>query len=278
MKGLKVSGHRKALILETIIVEYLRSPSPVGSEQLKQRSLGEISSATIRKYFKELLEEGYLTQYHISGGRVPTQQAFEHYWVTHFSDFGDIEISSLAFLEECSKAFNISAIASMGEINYLLGIAKVDELIALVFSSGTKWMSFDKMVFEFLEQFIGLSVDELRKVALSLHILPLLDVLSQTENQKSHSFSYMQENFFTIAASEVEWGNWMIEQISNGNIGKLDQQVYFDHIVPSGVMAVNIDAMINNKEAKLVCLGGISQNFNRFLSTLRSESGTRRTH
>jgi heat-inducible transcriptional repressor len=275
MKGLKLSGHRKAMILETIIVEYLRSPNPVGSEQLKQRSLGEISSATIRKYFKELLDEGYLTQYHISGGRVPTQQAFEHYWMTHFANFESIDVPSLAFLEECSQAYNISTIATIGEVNLLLGIAKVDEMLALLFSSGTKWMEFDKMVFDFLEQFIGLSVDELRKVALSLHISPLIELLSQTENHKNHHFSYMQEDFFTIASREVAWGNWVIDQILNGRMAQLDQQLYFDDIVPVGVMALNIDVLIESKRAKLVCLGGISQNFNGFLSTLRSNYGAR---
>jgi heat-inducible transcriptional repressor len=51
----------------------------VGSNTLKEAGFGDLSSATIRNYFAHLEEEGYLSQQHASGGRIPTHKAYRLY-------------------------------------------------------------------------------------------------------------------------------------------------------------------------------------------------------
>lgn len=80
-----VSGRKNAKqertqsVLFGLIEYYIKTGKPVGSNTLKEAGFEELSSATIRNYFAELEEEGYLQQQHTSGGRIPTPSAFRLY-------------------------------------------------------------------------------------------------------------------------------------------------------------------------------------------------------
>ncbi len=70
---------------------YIQKGVPVGSQTLKESGLEDISSATIRNYFSKLEQEGYLSQQHSSGGRIPTNKAYalyakEHLHAEHLDD------------------------------------------------------------------------------------------------------------------------------------------------------------------------------------------------
>lgn len=70
---------RERKVLLGLIEYHLKTGKPVGSNTLKEAGFGDISSATIRNYFANLEEEGYLTQQHSSGGRLPTHKAYKTY-------------------------------------------------------------------------------------------------------------------------------------------------------------------------------------------------------
>lgn len=76
-KSAKQDRERQVLI--SLIELYLKSGKPIGSNTLKEMHFGELSSATIRNYFADLEKEGYLSQQHSSGGRIPTSLAFRLY-------------------------------------------------------------------------------------------------------------------------------------------------------------------------------------------------------
>lgn len=76
-KSAKQDRERQVLI--SLIELYLQTGKPIGSNTLKESYFEELSSATIRNYFAELEKEGYLSQQHISGGRVPTAKAIRLY-------------------------------------------------------------------------------------------------------------------------------------------------------------------------------------------------------
>jgi heat-inducible transcriptional repressor len=80
MKGVKFDlDQRKAVILATIVYEYIATAEPVGSNTLTQKySLG-VSSATIRSEMAELESAGYLVQPHTSAGRVPSDAGYRLY-------------------------------------------------------------------------------------------------------------------------------------------------------------------------------------------------------
>lgn len=78
MKEEKKSKRAQA-VLFGLVELYLIDGKPVASNTLKELALADISSATIRNYFVELEEAGFLEQAHTSGGRIPTNKALRLY-------------------------------------------------------------------------------------------------------------------------------------------------------------------------------------------------------
>lgn len=66
-------------LLQAVAEEYIQTAQPVGSQTLVERQGLEVSSATVRNWFTELDELGYLIQPHTSGGRVPTEVGYRAY-------------------------------------------------------------------------------------------------------------------------------------------------------------------------------------------------------
>lgn len=70
---------RQKKVLLGLVELYISEGKPVGSNTLKENGFQDLSSATIRNYFASLESDGYLSQQHSSGGRVPTHKAFRLY-------------------------------------------------------------------------------------------------------------------------------------------------------------------------------------------------------
>ncbi|OGN56095.1 MAG: heat-inducible transcription repressor HrcA [Chlamydiae bacterium RIFCSPHIGHO2_12_FULL_44_59] len=70
---------REQAVLFGLVELYLKSGKPIGSHTLQENGFESLSSATIRNYFGKMEADGLLKQQHISGGRIPTDQAFRKY-------------------------------------------------------------------------------------------------------------------------------------------------------------------------------------------------------
>jgi len=70
---------REKRVLLGLVEYYIQTGKPVGSNTLREAEFGDLSSATIRNYFSNLEEQGYLIQSHASGGRIPTSLAYRVY-------------------------------------------------------------------------------------------------------------------------------------------------------------------------------------------------------
>lgn len=70
---------RELKVLFGLVEHYLHTGKPVGSNTLKEAGFDNLSSATIRNYFSQLEENGFLIQLHSSGGRIPTEKAYRFY-------------------------------------------------------------------------------------------------------------------------------------------------------------------------------------------------------
>ncbi|MDO8557635.1 MAG: hypothetical protein Q7S09_00390 [bacterium] len=67
---------RRYDILRMLVDEYVDLAEPIGSEVLCAKHQLSWSSATVRGDLSELEEEGYLAKPHVSGGRIPTDNAY----------------------------------------------------------------------------------------------------------------------------------------------------------------------------------------------------------
>lgn len=77
---------RERRVLLGLVDYYIQTGKPVGSNSLKEAGFGDLSSATIRNYFANLEETGYLIQSHSSGGRIPTYLAYRTYADEYLQD------------------------------------------------------------------------------------------------------------------------------------------------------------------------------------------------
>ncbi|MBI4668018.1 MAG: heat-inducible transcription repressor HrcA [Elusimicrobia bacterium] len=70
---------RKNRLLQSVIMEFIRTASPVASSTVSRTDEMELSSATIRNLMHELETEGLLMQPHTSAGRMPTDKGYRYY-------------------------------------------------------------------------------------------------------------------------------------------------------------------------------------------------------
>lgn len=75
----EIAKERKDKILNWVVYNYIVTGKPVSSDVICKEGKFNLSSATIRNILKELEEEGYLNQVHISGGRIPTDKGYRAY-------------------------------------------------------------------------------------------------------------------------------------------------------------------------------------------------------
>src|SRR5579885_3737519 len=74
----QLSARRHALLMATV-QEFISSAAPVGSQQVAARYSIGVKAAMVRSIMAELEEAGFLSQPHVSAGRVPTDRAFRYY-------------------------------------------------------------------------------------------------------------------------------------------------------------------------------------------------------
>lgn len=72
-------NERRQFILKLVIQEFIESSTPVASELLVRKYGLVVSSATIRNELAALEDLGYLTHWHTSAGRVPTDAGYRYY-------------------------------------------------------------------------------------------------------------------------------------------------------------------------------------------------------
>lgn len=110
---------RERKVLLGLIEYFIKTNKPVGSNTLKEAGFEDLSSATIRNYFAQLENEGYLNQQHTSGGRIPTHKAYrlyaQEYLDSHstpppsplYQDFSNTETHEIAsFLQKTAEALS----------------------------------------------------------------------------------------------------------------------------------------------------------------------------
>lgn len=72
-------NERRQLILKLVIQEFIETSTPVASELLVRKYSLNVSSATIRNEMAALEDLGFLTHWHTSAGRAPTDAGYRYY-------------------------------------------------------------------------------------------------------------------------------------------------------------------------------------------------------
>ena len=99
---------RKKKILQIVVDEYINTAVPVSSKSITEKHLNDVSSATVRNELASLEELGYLTQFHTSGGRVPSPQAYRFY-IEELMEKGSLSEKDLDYIEKSfqSRSYDV---------------------------------------------------------------------------------------------------------------------------------------------------------------------------
>lgn len=108
----EVAKQRKEKILNWLVYQYITTGKPISSNDIFSSKLFGLSPATIRNILKELDDEGYLEQVHISGGRIPTDKAYRFYI--------DNLLSMQAIAEKEKEKIEIEYERRIAELDYFL--------------------------------------------------------------------------------------------------------------------------------------------------------------
>ena len=129
---------RKLRILKAIVEDYVLTAVPVGSRTVARKYLSHLSSATIRNEMSDLTELGYLSQPHVSAGRVPSARAYLLYVDKLLEEAGNGEeeeagrdfVRKVSHLEDLARS-TAQALAEMtGLASFVMMPAQSDLRIA----------------------------------------------------------------------------------------------------------------------------------------------------
>lgn len=255
---------KRDIILQEIIRAYLEENLPIGSSLLNARIKSaniQIPASTIRVYFKKLSEEGILTQLHISGGRIPTNEAMKEYWLNHLNMVEPIYITDQETFGQIVDDFGLYCIINAHTEDTLDEIIRVDDrFLLLILGKEQIVLNFNEKVARFLEEIKGVKLSELKHISLQLGLHELNEKLEYLIATKV-LFKKGEKTLFEMADSN----NLSFNFIVDANFPKsLNDGLIFDDILPSGYMAIKTPAVFKGEESHLFCLGELYKDFESF--------------
>ncbi len=253
---------KKSLILENIIREYLKTPEPIGSEQLKTKLHIKISSSTIRSYFKKLEDGGFLMQIHISSGRIPTNSALKSYWKSILVPLNNINISSVDNLKESAEDENIFFIAKFIKENNLVETINVrDKYLLLIFSEGEVVVEYSNALERFLQGLLGLDLNDLKQICNQVGAFNLskkIDDFLSDEIQRAG-----ERELLEMYHNEMVDERFFLNSIDGSLIDRVENGLNF---ISKEYMLIKQDALIEERKAKLISIGHLSRDFENFFN------------
>jgi heat-inducible transcriptional repressor len=262
---------KQEIILEAIIREYIKIPEPIGSEQLRVKMDIKISSATIRSYFKKLVDDGSLKQLHISSGRIPTICSLRDYWKHRLLPLNEIKIHSINHINNIANRFGIFSFIKFKSNNKFKKIITVDkEYIIVIFENGEVILNYSNAIEKFLNQFYFLDINDLHSIALEVGVYELVEKIENFFYNQKHikaGISYLIAMAQDMEMSECEFLDFL-----NGNIvEKLDDGISYN-LLSENYMAVKQDINLNGKQAKILSVGNITRDFGNYFNILERRS------
>ena len=258
---------KKSLILNSIIKEYLKCNSPIGSNELGMKLSFKISPSTIRLYFKELCDIGELEKLHISSGRVPTHKALQRYWLKKIDISQHIELKSKR-LSKSIKESNIFCFIKRDIRDLLQEVINVkNRFLLLVFDTKEVVIEYNEKIERLMNDFLLTSLDELKTISMQIGLYEVARKLEfVTKGDKL--FESGESNIYDMAR-ELQNEELIGFYQNTKNFDNLQNGIYFDEIVPKGYIAIKRDVKFQNYSAKLFCVGSLYSDYEQFFKGVR---------
>ncbi len=256
-------AYNKRVLLDRVIQEYLKQKEPIGSETLKATMQTKVSSATIRNYFKTLMNEGILIQHHVSGGRIPTNFAMKNYWRSKLDlqnlcfEIKDIEILKKA----CNQNHIFALIRKKIKQKFQKLINHQNQYLLLIFENGEIIIPYQQNLERFLNDLIGLESEEIKNIAHQVMANDLFTKITLLQNEEMIYFGLESLDFLITNPS---FHHLFFEGIEGKMLDKLNNGVYFEPLMPEGFMSVIQSIIHQNQEARMLCMGSLMCDYQKF--------------
>lgn len=256
-------------ILRSVVIHYIEDETPIGSVQLQKDYELDISSATIRNYFKKLVLEGMLEQLHSSSGRIPTNGALVAFWIDELKSDLVFKIRSYERLEESAKKYGIFVMLHKDEENLLLSVDSYNkEYIVLKFQNSNVLIRYNSVVERFLKEFGNLEMKELLRISRQMGIKELSDSLMLSIRESSFT-NINKQVLIDIAHGDPAWSKKYFDIYANGDIAfLLHNGVNIDKTVPKGCIVGKQNCKIEEMDFTMTYIGESLRNFRGFISSL----------
>lgn len=256
---------KKFVILEKLIEEYIANPAPISSKYLQERLPIEVSSATIRYYFKQLTENGYLQKQHVSSGRVPSSLALKNYWRNRLRQ-KEFWVDSRTQLERVCSEGDLFCEYTLYEKRTFSGLeAYKERFLILLFEDRELVIEYNKSVERFLRHLVGKQAID---VANMLQEYDMVALGRKIKEFLREDFKiYHIDEIVKMAAEDSSWADAHLEYVLSGKKLALERPgVTFYKNFLSYKFYVSIE---KEQKGEVLLLGQLYKDFARYTQNLQ---------
>ncbi len=256
---------KRLQILEGLIEEYIKHPAPISSSYLQKRLNINLSSATIRYYFKQLTQSGYLVKKHRSSGRVPSSMALKLYWRQKLKErsfyIKDIEQMQKGG-EEIFYEYSIYTNRRLEEIeNYQ------NRFLIAKFGSDELVIQYNAKIEKLLHSLIGQNAFEIAKYCSDLGLKSLALLIKDFHKEEFHIFNI--DEIVQMASKDKEWAKEHLAYVLSGKkLGVERAGLYFYNLFLSYKFYVELP---KNRRGEVLLMGRLYRDYQRFIKNLVKE-------
>lgn len=255
--------NKREHLLNKMISIYIRDGEPIGSESLRLSVDMKISSATIRNYFKILVDKGILAQPHISSGRIPTNNTLKSYWRSKIDISNIREINGLDIVCKASREYKIFCNIKIFKQEKLQKLINYQNKYSiLVFDIKETILPYSKHLHNFLNELLFQDIEEIKSIAKSVCANTLCEKLENISSSQIYNFGFEDLNF----TKDLK----LILNIMEGQIYyQLRDGFYFDLFVDD-YFGILQSIKLGECYGKMFVIGELKSNYEAFYEALAS--------
>ncbi len=254
--------NKKQYFLESLIEAYIKAAEPIGSNRLKNMCDMNYSTATIRSYFKLLVEEGALTQEHISSGRSPTICSLKQYWTNRLNF--DLDEIFLKKVEKYAKMLGVTVFIKRKAQDTLKRVLNIeDSYIILKFENFYISTEYNSLLYKFLKSLENLTINEILKISKDIGANRLYNkLLLKNSTDRFDIFNLKQ---FLKVCLDFDIKDRDIRKFLNGSIlDDITQGLYFEQLLPRGFIGVCHNTKQKNEHIDMLVVGKLAKDYEYF--------------
>ena len=259
---------KRLQILEGLIKEYIKHPAPISSSYLQNKLNLNLSSATIRYYFKQLTESGYLVKQHVSSGRIPSNMALKFYWRQKFKDKNFYYISNKKRMQEGASTQNIFYEYSIYKDAVLQSIENYkNRFLIAVFDDEELVISYNYKIEKLLQSLIGQSAFEIARYCSELGLKSLAMQIKEFHKEDFQIFNV--DEIVTMAQSDKDWAQENLAYVLCGKKLSMERAgLNFYNLFLSYKFYVKLP---ENRRGEVLLMGNLYRDYQRFIKNLTKE-------